>query len=218
MEPEQANKLLFGNVFGHEDTVILAQYYSILVMIGLHRLSKILPSALLCMVLQANGQMENRTILERVETPQKQEKYIRAAIQGRRPLGPTERYIVELFGQQTGYEVNIIHGISVGQNADLVKNGTLDIATSGPMNSFYSGKGNSLIRVPITNHHFDISVQYTSFICDVTLQLVVPKRQFVPPYTNLIRPYSGVVWAVIFATVGVMILVKLNNRSKMSSS
>ena len=59
----------------------------------------------------------------------------------------------------------------------------------------------------ITNHDL-IPVEYTSYACEISLHLVVPKRTFLKPYFNLVKPFSSIIWGAIMGTIVLVLVVR----------
>ena len=66
---------------------------------------------------------------------------IKTAIIPRRPFGNAEKAIMLAYGQKYGLEIDFVLVRSAGQAAELVINGSVEMASAGIMTSYFSGKG-----------------------------------------------------------------------------
>ena len=72
---------------------------------------------------------------------------IKAAIIPRVPFGDAEKAIILAFGQKYGLEVDFVLSRSgIQATAELVANGSVDIASAGIMTSYFYGKGRFMFK------------------------------------------------------------------------
>ena len=66
---------------------------------------------------------------------------MKSAIIPRIPFGDAEKAIMLAYGHKNGLEVDFVFVRSAVQAAELVANGSVDIASSGIMTSYFAGRG-----------------------------------------------------------------------------
>ena len=72
---------------------------------------------------------------------------IKTAIIPRVPFGDAEKAIILAFGQKYGLEVDFVLSRSgIQATAELVANGSVDIASAGIMTSYFYGKGRFMFK------------------------------------------------------------------------
>ena len=72
---------------------------------------------------------------------------IKSAIIPRLPFGDAEKAIILAFGKKYGLEVDFVLSRSgIQATAELVANGTVDIASAGIMTSYFYGKGRFMCK------------------------------------------------------------------------
>ena len=69
---------------------------------------------------------------------------MKTAISPRRPFGDAEKAIMLAYGQTHGLEVDFVFVRGPVQAAELVINGSVEIASAGIMSSYFEGKGRRL--------------------------------------------------------------------------
>ena len=114
---------------------------------------------------------------------------IKSAIIPRIPFGDAEKAIILAFGQKYGLKVDFVLARNGIQAADLVANGSVDIASAGIMTAYFAGKGRFMCKQTYEPFSIYLAVDYSPYACEITLQLVLPKRKYVRPYSNLFKPF-----------------------------
>ena len=147
------------------------------------------------------------------ESSHKRSPRIKAAIIPRRPFGDAEKAIMLAFGQKYGLEIDFVFVRSAIQAAELVINGSVEVASAGIMTSYFSGRGRCWLFSPYgpSSHGHYLAVGYSVYACEITLHLVVPKREYAKPYYNLIKPLSSIVWAVTIGSIFTVLMVRLRH-------
>ena len=136
---------------------------------------------------------------------------IKAAIIPRVPFGDAEKAIILAFGQKYGLEVEFVLSRSgIQATAELVANGSVDIASAGIMTSYFYGKGKFMCKQTYEPFIMYLAVDYSPYACEITLQLVLPKRKYVRPYNNLFKPFPLIVWAASLASIVIVLIVRFN--------
>ena len=140
---------------------------------------------------------------------------IKSAIIPRIPFGDAEKAIILAFGQKYGLKVDFVLARNGIQAADLVANGSVDIASAGIMTAYFAGKGRFMCKQTYEPFSIYLAVDYSPYACEITLQLVLPKRKYVRPYSNLFKPFPLIVWAASLASIFTVLIVRFNHLVKM---